>query len=212
MPVLTEERVSGGIGAPPQLPPNSGGGGRGEPDSSFPISAKQIATWLLMTGIAMLFAGLTSAYVVLRGVPTWEKIPLPPQVWVNTLILVASSFTLELARRSVKADKVVALRQWLGVTAILGIGFVSGQILLWRELTASGIFLNSTLHTSFFYVLSGIHAIHILGGLVALTLVSIKAWSGRLSSMSFEPLRLCATYWHFMGGVWLYLILLLVFA
>ena len=165
-----------------------------------------------MTGIAMLFAGLTSAYVVLRGVPTWEKIPLPPQVWVNTLVLIASSLTLELARRSVKADKVAALRQWLGVTAILGIGFVSGQILLWRELNASGIFLNSTLHTSFFYVLSGIHAVHILGGLVALTLVSVKAWSGRLSSISFEPLRLCATYWHFMGGVWLYLILLLVFA
>jgi cytochrome c oxidase subunit III len=212
MPVLTEDRLSGSIGAPPQLPPLSGGGGRGEPDSTFPISAKQIATWLLMTGIAMLFAGLTSAYVVLRGVPTWEKIPLPPQVWVNTLILAASSFTLELARRSIKADKTGALRQWLAVTAILGIGFVSGQILLWRELNASGIFLASTLHTSFFYVLSGIHAVHILGGLVALTLVSVKAWSGRLSSTSFEPLRLCATYWHFMGGVWLYLILLLVFA
>lgn len=211
MPVLTEDRVSGGIGVPPQLPPPPGGG-RGEPDSSFPISAKQIATWLLMTGIAMLFAGLTSAYVVLRGVPTWEKIPLPPQVWVNTLILAASSFTLELARRSIKADKVGALRQWLAVTAILGIGFVSGQILLWRELNASGIFLASTLHTSFFYVLSGIHAVHILGGLVALTLVSVKAWNGRLSSISSEPLRLCASYWHFMGGVWLYLILLLVFA
>jgi cytochrome c oxidase subunit 3 len=82
---------------------------------------------------------------------------------------------------------------------------------LWREMTASGVLLASTLHSSFFYVLSGIHAVHILGGLIALALVSVKAWSGRLSSISFEPLRLCATYWHFMGGVWLYLILLLVF-
>jgi len=210
MPVLTEDRVSDGIGAPPPLTPPSGGG-RGEPDSSFPISSKQIATWLLMTGIAMLFAGLTSAYIVLRGVPTWDKIPLPPQVWVNTLLLLASSLTLELARRSVRADKVVALRQWLGITAVLGIAFVSGQIVLWREMTASGVLLTSTLHSSFFYVLSGIHAVHILGGLIALVLVSVKAWSGRLSSISFEPLRLCATYWHFMGGVWLYLILLLVF-
>jgi len=212
MPVLTEDRVSDGIGAPPRLRPPSGGGGGGEPDSSFPISARQIATWLLMTGIAMLFAGLTSAYVVLRGVPTWEKIPLPSQVWVNTLILFASSLTLELARRSVKADKVATLRQWLGVTGILGIAFVLGQVLLWRELTASGVLLTSTLHSSFFYVLSGIHAVHILGGLIALAVVSVKAWSGRLSSISFEPLQLCATYWHFMGGVWLYLILLLVFA
>jgi cytochrome c oxidase subunit 3 len=212
MPVLTEDRVSGGIGSPPRPIPPSGGGGRGEPDSSFPVSARQIATWLLMTGIAMLFAGLTSAYIVLRGVPTWEKIPLPPQVWVNTLILLASSLTLELARRSVKADKVAALRQWLVITAVLGIAFVSGQILLWREMTASGVLLSSTLHSSFFYVLSGIHALHILGGLTALAMVSVKAWSGKLSSISFEPLRLCATYWHFMGGVWLYLILLLVFA
>jgi cytochrome c oxidase subunit 3 len=212
MPVLTEERVSGGIGAPPRRTPPSGGGGGGESDSSFPVSAKQIATWLLMTGIAMLFAGLTSAYVVLRGVPTWEKIPLPPQVWMNTLILAASSLTLELARRSVKVDKIAALRQWLGITAILGIAFLAGQIVLWRELTASGVLLTSTLHSSFFYVLSGIHAVHILGGLIALAMVSIKAWSGRISSISFEPLRLCATYWHFMGGVWLYLILLLVFA
>jgi len=212
MPVLTEERVSGGIGAPPRRTPPSGGGGGGESDSSFPVSAKQIATWLLMSGIAMLFAGLTSAYVVLRGVPTWEKISLPPQVWMNTLILAASSLTLELARRSVKLDKIAPLRQWLGITAVLGVAFVAGQIVLWRELTVSGILLTSTLHSSFFYVLSGVHAVHILGGLIGLAMVSIKAWSGRLSSISFEPLRLCATYWHFMGGLWLYLILLLVFA
>jgi cytochrome c oxidase subunit 3 len=212
MPVLTEDRLSGNIGTPPRLPPPSGGGGSGEPDSTFPLSAQQIATWLLMTGIAMLFAGLTSAYVVLRGVPTWEHLRLPSQVWVNTLILLASSLTLELARRSVKVDKAAALRGWLGITAILGIAFVTGQIVLWRQLTASGVLLTSTLHSSFFYVLSGIHAVHILGGLIALATVSIKAWSGRLSSISFEPLRLCATYWHFMGGVWLYLILLLVFA
>jgi cytochrome c oxidase subunit 3 len=165
-----------------------------------------------MTGIAMLFAGLTSAYVVLRGVPTWEHLQLPPLVWVNTLVLMASSLTLELARRAVKADSTSALRQWLGITAILGIAFVSGQIVLWRQMTANGLLLTSTLHSSFFYVLSGIHAVHILGGLIALATVSVKAWSDRLSSISFEPLRLCATYWHFMGGVWLYLLLLLVFA
>ena len=212
MPVLTEDKVTGGIGAPPQWKEPAGGGGRGEPDSSFPVSPRQMATWLLMTGVAMLFAGLTSAYIVLRGVPTWESIQLPPLVWKNTLILMASSFTFELARRSVKADRTSALRLWLGITAALGIGFVSGQILLWRQMTASGVLLTSTLHSSFFYVLSGLHAVHILGGLVGLAVVSVQAWLGRFSSISFERLRMCATYWHFMGGVWLYLILLLVFA
>lgn len=213
MPVLTEDKeVSGGIGAPPRPLVPSGDGGRGQPDSSFPVSPWQIATWLLMTGIAMLFAGLVSAYIVLRGVPSWEHIPLPPLVWVNTLVLLASSATLEFARRAVAADKSAALRLWLGITSVLGIAFVSGQVALWREMTATGLFLASTLHTSFFYVLSGVHAVHIFGGLIALAVVGVKAWTGKLSSISFEPLRLCATYWHFMGGVWLVLLLLLVFA
>ena len=81
-----------------------------------------------------------------------------------------------------------------------------------RLLTASGHSLSSTLHSSFFYVLSGVHAVHILGGLIGLTYISVKAWSGQFSSQNFEPLRLCATYWHFMAGVWLYLLLLLFFA
>lgn len=189
----------------------AGGGGRIEPDSSFPISSSQIATWLLLTGIAMLFAGFSSAFIVLRGVPSWEGIQLPWLVWGNTLILLASSGTLELSRRAVKAGS-PAFRQWLAVTGILGVTFVAGQIQLWRQMTASGMDLASTIHSSFFYVMSGIHALHILGGLIGLALVIAKAYSGRLSSTSFEPLRLCATYWHFMAGVWLYLLLLLVLA
>ena len=212
MPVLTEDKLAGDIGVPPRINPPSGGDGRGEPDSSFPVSARQMATWLLMTGVGMLFAGLTSAYIVLRGVPTWEHLQLPPLVWGNTLILLASSLTIDLARRAIKTDSLSVVRLWLGVTAALGAVFVLGQITLWRQMTATGLLLTSTLHSSFFYVLSGVHAVHILGGLIGLTWVSVQAWNNRLSSISFEPLRLCATYWHFMGGVWLYLILLLVFA
>jgi cytochrome c oxidase subunit III len=212
MPVLTEDKPSGGIGVPPRIDTPSDGGGRGEPDSSFPVSSRQMATWLLMTGVGMLFAGLTSAYIVLRGVPTWEHIQLPPLAWGNTLVLLVSSLTFDLARRAILSDSMPVVRLWLGLTAALGVVFVSGQVLLWQQMTASGLLLTSTLHSSFFYVLSGVHAVHILGGLIGLAWVSVQAWNGRFSSRSFEPLRLCANYWHFMGGVWLYLILLLVFA
>ena len=210
MAVITDRK----LGVPGWIKPPgaSGAGGRGGPDSSFPISPKEIATWFLMTGIAMLFAGLSSAYIVLRGVPTWENIHLPSLVWSNTLVLIASSVTFDQARRAVKRNSQAALRQWLGLTAILGVVFVAGQIEVWRQMNAAGVYLATTLHSSFFYVLSGIHAVHILGGLIGLTVVATKAWSGRLSSTSFEPLRLCATYWHFMGGIWLYLLLLLVLA
>jgi cytochrome c oxidase subunit 3 len=212
LPDLIEDKVAGDVGGPPRWMPPPRDGDGGGPDSSFPISSKEIATWFLLTGIGMLFAGFSSAYIVLRGVPTWENIQIPSLIWGNTLILVMSSVTFELARRAVKSDNTPALRRWLGLTAALGLAFVAGQIQVWRELNASGVYLATTLHSSFFYLLSGIHAVHILGGLIGLTLVSIKAWSGRLSSASFEPLRLCATYWHFMGGVWLYLLLLLVMA
>jgi cytochrome c oxidase subunit 3 len=164
-----------------------------------------------MTGIAMLFAGFTSAYIVLRGVPTWEHIQFPPLVWGNALILIASSVTLELSRRAVKADMASSLRKWLCLTAVLGVAFVLGQIMVWRQMTASGNGLSSTLHSSFFYVFSGVHAAHILGGLIGLAIVIVKTFQGRLSSANFEPLRLWAKYWHFMGGVWLYLLLLVFF-
>jgi len=165
-----------------------------------------------MTGIAMLFGGFASAYIVLRGVPSWESIHLPNLVWGNILMLVAGSVTFEWARRAVKRDSMSAVRQWLGVTAILGLAFVAGQVEVWRQMSAAGLFLASSIHSSFFYVLSGIHAIHILGGLIGLGFVIFKAWTDRLSSLSYEPLRLVATYWHFMAGIWLLLLLLLVLA
>jgi cytochrome c oxidase subunit 3 len=165
-----------------------------------------------MTGIAMLFAGFSSAYIVLRGVPTWERIQFPPLVWGNALVLIASSLTLELSRHAVKSDKAAALRQWLVITGALGVGFVLGQIELWRQMTAAGAGLTATLHSSFFYVFSGVHAVHILGGLIGLAVVIVKTFKGRLSSANFEPLRVFAKYWHFMAGVWIYLLLLVFFA
>jgi len=212
MPSTTQREVQGDIGGSSRWLRPPGGGGRPGPDSSFPISPKEIATWFLMTGIAMLFGGFASAYIVLRGVPSWQSIHLPFLVWGNISMLAASSVTIELARRGVKRDSMPALRQWLGVTAILGLAFVAGQVEVWRQMSAAGLFLASSLHSSFFYVLSGIHAVHILGGLIALGVVTYKAWSDQLSSRSFEPLRLCATYWHFMAGIWLLLLLLLVLA
>jgi len=186
-------------------------GGDGRSESSFPLSSREILTWLLMTGIAMLFAGFTSAYIVLRGVPSWEHIELPPLVWANLAILLASSATLELSRRAVKASNAEALRKWLTVSGVLGLTFLAGQIVAWRQMTASGLGMSSTLHISFFYVFSGVHAVHILGGLVGLGVVLFKAYLGRLSASNYDSLRLLTKYWHFMGGIWLYLLLLLFF-
>jgi len=212
MAVITQRESSRNIGVPPTWPsgPRGGDGDGGGSESSFPVSSKELATWFLLTGIGMLFGGFASAYIVLRGVPSWESVHLPSLVWANTALLLISSVTLEKARRAVRKDNIRALRQWLMVTGIIGIVFVAGQVEVWRKLSAAGTYLSGNLHGSFFYVLSGMHAVHILGGLIALSLVIRKAWAGLLNSGSFEPVRLCATYWHFMGGVWLFLLLLLV--
>jgi cytochrome c oxidase subunit III len=212
MPVLTEERKIGGIIPPPVWPGNGGGGGdgSGDPGSSFPVSKGQIGLWVLLTGVIMLFAGLSSAYIVLRGVPAWQNIALPSLLWPNTAILLLSSITVHLARRSVIRNRIDRLKLWLGISAALGLTFLAGQIAAWRQLVHAGVFLPSTLQSSFFYVLTGIHGLHLLGGVLALTYVFVKAMQHRLTVFNWEPLKLCATYWHFMDALWLYLFLLLL--
>jgi cytochrome c oxidase subunit III len=212
MPVVTEERKIGGIIPPPVWPGNGGGGGdgSGDPGSSFPVSKGQIGLWVLLTGVIMLFAGLSSAYIVLRGVPAWQNIALPSLLWPNTAVLVLSSITVHLARRSVIRNRIDRLKLWLGISAALGLTFLAGQIAAWRQLVHAGVFLPSTLQSSFFYVLTGIHGLHLLGGVLALTYVFVQAMQHRLTVFNWEPLKLCATYWHFMDALWLYLFLLLL--
>jgi len=188
------------------------GGPFGEgPSSTFPVTKGQLVTWLIMTGITMLFAGLTSAYVVLRGSPDWQNVALPvPLLWVNTLVLAASSVGLEIARRAVRQNRQRELVVWLSLSGILGLGFIAGQIVAWRQLVHAGVYLPSTLHSSFFYVLTGLHGLHIIGGIGALGYVYGKALSGKLSPAAHEPLKLGVLYWHFMDAIWIFLFMMLI--
>ena len=212
MPVLAEERRRG-IVPPPILPDHGGeGGGPGDSGSSFPVSKGQIGLWVLLTAVIMLFAGLTSAYIVLRGVPTWQNIQLPSLLWPNTVVLILSSLTLELSRGAVRKNHLKAMKIWLGACGVLGLGFIVGQIAAWQQLVNAGVYLPSTLQSSFFYVLTGIHGFHLLGGVAALGFVLFRALKNRLTLFNHEPLKLCATYWHVMDLLWIYLFLLLLFS
>ena len=135
MPILThgQRRRSGGI-APPLWPDAFGGDGQPEEPGSFPVSKGYLAIWILLTAITMLFAGLSSAYIVLRGVPSWQNITVPGMVWLNTLALLFSSVSIEGARAAVKKDNRAGVNRWLAVTGLLGAAFVGGQIFVWREL------------------------------------------------------------------------------
>jgi cytochrome c oxidase subunit III len=210
MPVLTEDRRTGVVPPPPITPPGGRGDDSSNSGSSFPISKGQIGVWILLTAVIMLFAGLSSAYIVLRGVPAWQRIELPWLLWPNTAILLLSSIAIDISRRAVRRSDLQSMKRWLAAGGILGLVFLVGQLAAWRQLVDAGVYLPSTLQSGFFYILTGLHGLHLLGGVVALGLVLWKAVKDRLSAFNYEPLKLCALYWHVMDALWIYLFLLLL--
>src|SRR5712691_2334295 len=180
MPTLIEDqrRISP---PPPAMPGDRGGDGDfGEYGSSFPLSKGQIGIWILLTAIIMLFAGLSSAYIVLRGVPAWQNIELPSLMWPNTAVLLLCSRAIELARRAIRRNDLPSMKRWLAIGGVLGLAFLTGQLAAWRQLVNAGVYLPSTLQSSFFYILTGLHGLHLLGGVVALGIVLVFAFKNRL--------------------------------
>jgi cytochrome c oxidase subunit 3 len=200
----------------------SGGGSRGSTTDRELRSLKDFSgeptrtgIWVGLSAIAMTFAALTSALYVREGAATdWHHIVLPPIILCNTLALIASSLTLEVARRRVASfmrgeeSRRSVPMLWLQLTLLLGSVFVVGQYLAWLNLRAQGLYLPTNPNSSFFYVFTGVHVIHVLGGLGGLSRVTLKFRS------TAHPLRrstIDATsyYWHFMGMLWIYLLGLL---
>ena len=166
------------------------------------VDAHRLGLWFFLATVVMLFAGFTSAILVRRTSADWQAIPLLPLLRWNTLVLLASSVTLERVRTLVRRDRRRQVRTWLAVTALLGVLFLAGQMGAWEQYRALGLFLSSNPHSSFFYILSGVHGAHLAGGLLGLGY--LLARPGRVGAVN-----LCATYWHFLGGLWLYLLVML---
>jgi cytochrome c oxidase subunit 3 len=174
--------------------------------------------WMGLAGITMVFAAFTSALVVRKGAGSdWAPTALPPVLYLNTIVLLASSLTLELSRRSLasKQSKQGARLEgrflgWWYVTLILGGAFIAGQLQAWRELSARGVYLSTNPSSSFFYLLTAAHGLHLLGGIAALTYVAVRARGGQFVIGERTAVDLTALYWHFMDGLWVYILFLLV--
>jgi cytochrome c oxidase subunit 3 len=169
--------------------------------------------WVVLAAITMSFAAFTSALVVRQGGSSdWHHLTLPNILFWNTLVLLASSVTLEFSRRRVAvfmggprtAD--LSPARWLYVTAFLGVVFVIGQYVAWLQLRSQGLYLATNPNSSFFYVLTAIHGLHVLGGLIGLTYVIRKLNRVILRRSTLDSF---SYYWHFMGILWVYLLLLL---
>ena len=182
-------------------------------DYSPPPSSTAI--WVVLFAVTMMFAAFTSALVVRKGSSQdWQSFALPPILYLNTLILLLSSVTLEVARRRVSAfmrgmkSQAENPARWLYVTLALGLLFVAGQYVAWTQLRAQGLYLATNPSSSFFYVLTVTHVVHVLGGLGGLLYVIRKLSK---SALRRNAMVATARYWHFMGALWVYLMLLLWF-
>jgi cytochrome c oxidase subunit 3 len=142
--------------------------------------------------VVMLFAGFTAAYMIRRTASDFERVALPSLVYANTALLLTSSWTVERARRG-------AGRTWSTVTLAIGIAFLVGQTIAWMQLADAGVLPSTSPQGAFFVLLSAVHGVHLLGGLVAPFMCARGA----------RPPRLAAAYWHFVGLVWIYVLVLL---
>ena len=206
---------------PGKWQPDLGGGGRIPVPADGPMRSLKdfseppasTAMWVLIAAIVMSFAAFTSALVVRQGgALDWRHLTLPPILFLNTVVILLSSVSLEITRRqigirmsarSVRAGKPAL---WLGATAFLGSLFIAGQYAAWLQLRAQGLYMSTSPNSSFFYLFTVLHALHVLGGMIGLLYVGVK-----LERMTLRRSTLTAMcrYWHFIGILWLYLLYIL---
>ena len=194
--------------------PTFGGGddGGGEGASSGASGAVPQRTYVTgmvvgLGGILMFFMALVSAYIVRKGMPNsaWEPLAVPRILWLNTAIIIASSFALAHSRRLLRANNENGFRYWWGWTTVLGVFFLAGQLIAWRQLVAAGIYLKSNPASSFFYVFTAAHGLHLLGGVLALLSIAFRPTHRLTRGTATE---IVSMYWHFMDGLWVFLFLL----
>ena len=210
-------------------PPNGGdgrdpGGGGDGPKSDdrtrpepFVPNKSRILTGFLLVVVLMTFGGLMAAYVVIatNGVAEWQPFALPIQVWISTMIILVSSITYHLGKLSVDRSDQPGAKKWLVMTTVLGAAFISSQLLSWLALVNRGLYMASNPYAGFFYIMTAVHAVHVLGGIAALGAVLLRVWypTGNADKIARRSTlaQVVGWYWHFMGGLWIALFILLGF-
>jgi cytochrome c oxidase subunit 3 len=237
-PTVSIIEPSTGVEANGGAPPAWTDGGDDPNSRPFDARLRRARLGLLVgvVGIVMIFVSFSSAYIVRQGLPTfdsrtnslvhdWIPVRLPRLLLVNTFVLLLSSITIELARRRAASNALlvqvasipgVSIRgheksSWLGLTVALGLLFLTGQGIAWRELAASGFYISATPSSSFVFLLTGMHGAHLLGGIVALLVAGLASLLHRSAQSQLVWLDVTSWYWHFMAALWVYILILLEF-
>jgi cytochrome c oxidase subunit 3 len=177
-----------------------------------PISMhpKKFALWLFLVTVLMIFAALTSAYIVRQAEGNWLEYELPEIFWVTSGIVLLSSVSMQVAYFAAKRDNFIGLRIAMVLTVLLGFAFLVGQWYSWVALVDREVFFVGNPAGSFLYVFTGLHALHLISGVIFLIIVLISTFRYKVHSQALNTLEMATTYWHFLGGLWLYLFLFLL--
>ncbi len=174
------------------------------------IHPHKFTLWVAIASILMMFAGLTSAYIVKRNQANWLSFELPVAFWYSTAAMFASSITMWLAQKRFKNREIPAYRTLITVTFVLGLLFVLLQVVGFVTLAKGGLPMQKNVAVSFLYVIVALHGAHVIGGLVALLVMFVKAFSKSVRTYNSVPVEVMATYWHFVDFLWVYLLIFLL--
>ena len=174
------------------------------------IHPHKFTLWVAIASISMMFAGVTSAYIVKKDQANWFSFDLPRAFWYSTAVILLSSVTILLAQRRFKNREMASYRNMVTATFILGLLFVALQVIGFLELAKAGLTLQKNVSVSFLYVIVGLHMLHVVGGVIALMVMFAKAFSKSVRNYNSVPIEVMATYWHFVDLLWIYLLLFLL--
>ncbi len=174
------------------------------------IHPHKFTLWVGIGSLLMMFAGLTSAYIVKRNLANWQTFDLPSFFWFGTVVILLSSVMIHLAKKAFVQREMKKYRSLLLVTVVLGVLFILFQVLGFRQLYAQEVTITANVSYSFMYVIVSLHAAHVVGGLVAMIVLFAKAFSKKTRIYNSVPIELVSTYWHFVDVLWIYLLVFLI--
>jgi cytochrome c oxidase subunit 3 len=181
-----------------------------EPKKPLSMNPKKFAMWLFIATVLMLFAAFTSAYIVRRAEGNWVFFELPDLFYYTSVFIILSSITMQWAYYAAKKDNLEMVKVAVGVTAVLGIAFLVGQLFAWKQLIQQSIYLVGNPSGSFIYLITGVHGFHIVSAVIFLFIVLSSTFKYKIHSKNMTQMEMCTTYWHFLGGLWLYLFVFLL--
>lgn len=174
------------------------------------IHPHKFTLWVALGSIVMMFAGLTSAYIVKRDQPGWTTFPIPRAFWYSTATILVSSVTIQMALKAFKEREMMRYRNLITLTAFLGVAFVVLQWEGFKSIWNSGVTLKGSGGGQFLYIIAGLHAAHVLAGIIALIIMFIKAFASKVRRYNSIPIELMSTYWHFVDLLWIYLFIFFI--